>query len=93
MSLAGNERASDQVRAVASFKLHALRDWLNIAESSASDSSERAHLFFAAQQIALFEKDPKRIDLTPPAEPPDGPPIGSASGDFDDTDFAFTGWN
>lgn len=81
MSLAANERASDQVRAIASFKLHSLRDWLNSAQSSASDSAEQAHLFFAVHQIDLFEKDPKHIDLTPPADPPDGPPIGS---DFDE---------
>ncbi|HZS71255.1 MAG TPA: zinc-dependent metalloprotease, partial [Candidatus Acidoferrum sp.] len=93
MSLVSNERASAQVRAVASFRLHALREWLNSAPSGASDSAEQAHLFFAAQQIELFEKDPKRIEMTPPAEPPDGPPIGSRSGDSDDTDFAFTSWN
>jgi hypothetical protein len=36
-----------------------------------------AHVYFASNQIELFLKDPKRIDLTPPVEPPDGPPIGS----------------
>ena len=41
------------------------------------------HVFFASKQIEQFEKDPKRLDLTPPAEPPDGPPIG-AIGDVDD---------
>jgi hypothetical protein len=46
-------------------------------------SGERAHVFFAAKQIEQFEKDPKRLDLTTPAEPPDGPPIG-AMGDADD---------
>jgi hypothetical protein len=35
------------------------------------------HVYFALQQIDLFEKDPNRIDLTSPVEPPDGPPIGA----------------
>jgi hypothetical protein len=38
---------------------------------------DEAHVYFASKEIELFEKDPKRIDLTPPVEPPDGPPIGS----------------
>jgi hypothetical protein len=33
--------------------------------------------------IEQFKKDPKRLDLTPLAEPPDGPPIGN-TGEVDD---------
>ena len=76
MTLAANDHASDQVRATASFKLHELHDWL-ATPSAASAISDKAHIFFSKQRIELFEKDPKRIDLTPPVEPPDGPPIGS----------------
>ncbi len=87
MALAANERASDEVRATASLRLHELKQWLdNSADGKAS--GERAHIFFAAKQIEQFEKDPKRLDLTPPAEPPDGPPIGGM-GDTDD-DWGFT---
>src|SRR6267154_326683 len=82
MALAANERASDEVRATASLKLHSLKDWLGSASGTQSDS-DPAHAFFASHQIEQFEKDPKRLDLTPPAEPPDGPPIG-AIGDIDD---------
>jgi hypothetical protein len=82
MALAANERASDEVRAIAALKLHQLRDWLGAADAVRFTGSE-AHVFFAAKQIEQFEKDPKRLDLTPPAEPPDGPPIG-AMGDTDD---------
>jgi hypothetical protein len=76
MALAANDHATDQVRAIASLKLHDLRDWLNAPVGGKPAISDRAHIFFASQQIERFEKDPKRIDLTPPVEPPDGPPIG-----------------
>jgi hypothetical protein len=77
MSLSANEHATDEVRAIASLKLHGLKDWLIAPASSRPSISNQAHIFFASKQIELFEKDPKRIDLTPPVEPPDGPPIGS----------------
>jgi hypothetical protein len=81
MALNANERAPDQVRAIAALKLEELRGWLATAQSSATDEEERAHLFFAAKQIEQFQKDPKIINFTAPAEPPDGPPIG------DDEDY------
>jgi Met-zincin/Domain of unknown function (DUF5117) len=80
MALAANERASDEARAVASLKLDELKKWLSGAHVA---NYPQAHAFFAIREIELFEKDPKRIDLTAPAEPPDGPPIG-AMGDSDD---------
>jgi hypothetical protein len=49
---------------------------------------ERAHFFFAAQQLEQFEKDPKRITVPGPQAPPDGPPIGTSIGiPFDDDDY------
>jgi Met-zincin/Domain of unknown function (DUF5117) len=77
MSLSANEHATDEVRAIASLKLHGLKDWLNAPTSGRQVISNQAHIFFASKQIELFEKDPKRLDLTAPVEPPDGPPIGS----------------
>ena len=68
---------SDEVRAIASFKLHELKDWLTPAASGRPAGLDQASVFFAYTRIEQFEKDPKRIDLTPPVEPPDGPPIGS----------------
>jgi hypothetical protein len=82
MALAANDKASDEVRAVAWLKLTDLKGWLNAPLGSRRDVSDPAHTAFAVRQIDLFEKDPKRLDLTPPAEPPDGPPIG-AMGDED----------
>jgi hypothetical protein len=77
MALAANNHASDEVRAIASHKLHELKDWLGAPAETSSVIPDKAHIFFAASQITLFEKDPKQIDLAPPVEPPDGPPIGS----------------
>jgi hypothetical protein len=76
MALAANDHATDEVRGIASLKLHELHDWL-AAQSGGGVISDKAHTFFSKQRIELFEKDPKRIDLTAPVEPPDGPPIGS----------------
>jgi len=77
MALSANEHASDAVRAAASLKLLDLKGWLNLPLSSRQEILDPAHVSFAVREIELFEKDPKRIDLTPPIEPPDGPPIGS----------------
>jgi hypothetical protein len=77
MSLSANERAGGEVRAIASQELHKLHDWLNAPPDGRPAISDQAHIAFALQQIEQFEKDPKKIDLTPPAEPPDGPPIGT----------------
>ena len=78
MSLAANEKASEEVRAIAARTLHGLKDWLN------STGHSEANAFFAVEKIEQFEKDPKRLDLTPPAEPPDGPPIGAMDNADDD---------
>jgi hypothetical protein len=81
LSLAMNDRATTQVRAVAWREAEQLQGWLN-ANKSAGDASQQAHLAYAAGQIEQFHKDPKKLELSAPAEPPDGPPIG------DDEDFA-----
>jgi Met-zincin/Domain of unknown function (DUF5117) len=80
MMLAANDKASSEVRMNAWTKLSQLKGWLN---SELNHNAEQPHLTFALRQIEQFEKDPKRLDLTPPAEPPDGPPIG-AMGDADE---------
>ncbi|OLE77040.1 MAG: hypothetical protein AUG74_02570 [Bacteroidetes bacterium 13_1_20CM_4_60_6] len=77
MTLSASEHASDQVRAIAALKLEELREWLAASQSAAKDAEERAHLFAAMSQIVQFQKDPKQVSVAPPAEPPDGPPIGT----------------
>jgi hypothetical protein len=84
LGLATNERATNEVRAVASLEADQLKGWLRTRKGSASDPAQKAHLAYAAAQVEQFQKDPKKLDLASPSEPPDGPPIG------DDQDFA--GW-
>jgi hypothetical protein len=76
MSLAVNERASSQARAIAWLKLEELKKWSAAAQNGAKASEERAHLYFAAAKITQFQKDPKLIPMPTPAQPPEGPPIG-----------------
>jgi len=80
LGLAVNDRATTQVRAVASREAEQLKGWLK-ANKSAGDPAQQAHLAYAAAQIEQFQKDPTKLELMAPAEPPDGPPIG------DDEDF------
>ena len=83
MALSVNDRASAQVRAIASFKLHELKSYLNSQQATHSRISDQAHIYFSIQQIEQFEKDPKQLVLVAPVEAPDGPPIGSATFDCD----------
>ena len=83
MGLAANAQASNQVRAIALLKLGVLHGELRAPPGGRQPISDQAHVSFAVWQIEQFQKDPKRLDLTPPAEPPDGPPIG-ADEDFID---------
>ena len=75
MALSSNQQAAGQVRAIAAMKLEELRSWLANASKTETNDAQRAHLCFGAQQIAYFQKDPKKIPLSAPSEPPDGPPI------------------
>ncbi|HXY25378.1 MAG TPA: zinc-dependent metalloprotease [Candidatus Acidoferrum sp.] len=76
IGLAANGRASDEARAIATSELHELDVWLAARLAGQQAIPNRAHIAFASKQIEQFEKDPKKMDLTAPAEPPDGPPIG-----------------
>jgi uncharacterized protein DUF4953/uncharacterized protein DUF5117 len=80
MALARNPHASPQSRAVASLALQTLKAWTGAAAAKTQDPAERAHLAYAEQQIAELQRDPKPLDALP-AEPPDGPPIGSTEDD------------
>jgi hypothetical protein len=81
MMLAKDPQATVQVRATASMELDRLRQRLAAAATTEPDTALRAHFFFNAAQIAQFQRDPAKLTLAPPAEPPDGPPIG-ADDDF-----------
>jgi hypothetical protein len=77
MTLAANERASNQVRAIAEMKLGELAHWSNEQSTMTRDQNRRAFLLYTANQIKRFQEDPKKMDLTKPNEPPDGQPIGT----------------
>jgi hypothetical protein len=74
MALSANDHASDEVRAIARLELQELKRWVFAPLPTIKD---QAHIAFASWQIEQFEKDPKQISVPPPAEPPDGPPIGT----------------
>lgn len=80
MSLAANDRASNQVRAIASWKLERLRHWLALQSRATADENQRAFLYYTVEQIKRFQEDPKKVNLTQPQTPPDGQPIGSPWG-------------
>ena len=87
MGLASGERASNQVRAIASLKLDELKNWLASQSRLAADEDHRAFLFYSLDQIKRFQDDPKKMNLTPAQPPPDGQPIGMQS--QMETDFVF----
>jgi len=76
MSLAANDRASNQVRAIAEYRLSLLRDWLMTQRDLTSDEEQHAFIVYAANQIRRFQDDPRKMNLTRPNDPPDGQPIG-----------------
>jgi hypothetical protein len=81
MSLAANERASNQVRAVASYEIEQLKNWLARQRSAATaDENQRAFIYYSLEQIKRFQDDPRKVNLTPPQAPPDGQPIGMTFG-------------
>lgn len=77
MTLAANERASNEVRAIAELKLDELKTWSAEASSMTRDRNQRAFLLYVSNQIKRFQDDPKKMNLTKPNEPPDGQPIGT----------------
>ncbi|HXQ97156.1 MAG TPA: zinc-dependent metalloprotease [Candidatus Limnocylindrales bacterium] len=76
MTLAADQNAGSQARAIATFKLNELKKWLDGQASTGGDGDWRAACFYSAEQIGRFQKDPKQFDLTRPTVPPDGMPIG-----------------
>ncbi len=77
MTLAANERATNEVRAIAELKLDELKTWATSQANGTRDQNQRAFLLYAANQIRRFQDDPKKMNLTKPNDPPDGQPIGT----------------
>jgi hypothetical protein len=76
IALAADDRASAQVRGIASLKLDELKKWMETQAASARDEATRAQFFFAQSQIERFQKNPGDIHVNPPV-PPEGDPIGT----------------
>jgi hypothetical protein len=92
MALASAERGANQVRAVASWKLDQLKTWLTVQSRFPADENRRAFLFYAIEQIKRFQDDPKKANVTPPQQPPDGQPIGTDWWSRADDDCSYR-WN
>ena len=75
MGVASDEEASASVRTIAYLKLNELKDWLSEQVVATVDESRKAHYFYAASQISLFQESPDKVKLTAPLTPPQGPPI------------------
>jgi hypothetical protein len=92
LALATNDSTAPEVRAIAGFKAHQLKTWLGGAAPGAGED-EQAHRAQAIREIEQFEREPKKLELAAPSEPPDGPPIGSgvAFGAVDEDEPAFPG--
>jgi hypothetical protein len=79
MTLAANESAPGEVRAIALSKLAALRDW----SPAASANPELIALHrFAVAEIKHFETNPREIGVPRPPLAPPGMPIGDDERDF-----------
>ena len=77
MGLSVEASASDQVRALAAFKLEDLEVRLRKGMAEAADEGQKAHFYYAADLIERFLKDPSSITLPPRPQIPQGAPIGS----------------
>jgi hypothetical protein len=78
--LAAADRTTPEVRAIASLALDELKKWLAGPGTAPAYAAERAHFIYAAEQIGRFQKNPKDLKLAPPAEIPEGQPIGMFGG-------------
>jgi hypothetical protein len=76
MSLASNDRALPQAKAVAYLKLEQLKSWMTAQSKTVKDEEWLAHLSYAVTQIERFQKDPRQLLLPKPLEMPPGAPIG-----------------
>jgi hypothetical protein len=91
MALAANERADNQVRAIAEFKLEELKNWLAAQQRLPEGEGQKAFQLYAANQIKRFQEDPKKMNLSKPNDPPDGQPIGMDCWTLSDRDWC--DWN
>jgi hypothetical protein len=76
MSLGSLDRATPQVRAIATLSLSELKIWLTTELKTVKDKDQRAQYLFAVSEIDRFLQDPKKVSIPRPVEAPPGQPIG-----------------
>lgn len=77
ISLSASENGTPQAKAVATYKLNELKNWLSEQLDGVTDESWKAHYLYAISQIETFLEHPDEINLPQPLDPPAGSPIGS----------------
>jgi hypothetical protein len=75
--LAANQNHSPQVKAITSFKLNELKDWLDNERKITKENNQKAHYYFACKTIEQFQFNPDNFMLTEPLPIPPGAPIGN----------------
>jgi hypothetical protein len=68
-----NKDVPSIVRSLAHYKLRKLRD--KVLESDTKDESQLSQYIHLDILIKRLDDDPRKVDLTPPLEPPMGAPI------------------
>lgn len=81
MALASDDQAHSQVKAITSFYIGKVKEYLNSQVSKTSDTEQQAHYKMLTDMIANFEKNPQAFKKSNTLSPPDGSPIGSGSSD------------
>lgn len=77
MQLASNENASNEVKAVAWFKLEELKQFISSQYASVTENDMlKAHYGYGLYRIKQFETNPGSIKATSVSKPPMGAPIG-----------------
>jgi hypothetical protein len=76
MSLAGDDSAAPQVRAIASLRLDDLKKRA-AAMAASNDVMDRAQGHYATELIDQFSREPGKFVLPKAVEPPPGQPIGA----------------
>jgi hypothetical protein len=77
--LGANEKANDQVRALAFDAVSELERWLGTRVAEETDTPWRAHYRLARYRIEQVRRDPDMLESISPVVPPPGSPIGSAA--------------
>jgi hypothetical protein len=81
LTLAVDENADAQVRAIALESVNRLDAWLTPRATSENDAAWRAHYGFGRFRIGQVRNDPSSVERIEPVAVPPGEPIGSASGE------------